>query len=42
MMEEPLIRFGISIIGLTFSLGLMCLVRIKEWQSQQYIHNKGN
>lgn len=42
MMEEPLIGIGISIIGLTFSLGLMCLVRIKEWQSRQYVHNKAN
>jgi hypothetical protein len=36
-MEEHLIGIGVGIIGLTISIGLMCLVRIKEWESRQYL-----
>lgn len=37
-MIESLI--GMSIIGLTFSLGLSYLIGIKKWQTRQYIQNK--
>jgi len=40
MIEEYLVNIGVGIIALTISLGLMCLVKVNEWQSRQYIQNK--
>jgi hypothetical protein len=40
MIEEHLVNIGVGIIALTISLGLMCLVKVNEWQSRQYIQNK--
>jgi hypothetical protein len=40
MFEDHVIGIGIGIIGLIISLGLMCLVKVNEWQSRQYIQNK--